>query len=88
MELDRKEAEETRTTGRGTGPRKLIDDLERIDWKGRKVTVVFDSDLVDKPEIEWARWHLGRALASAEPMCVWSICPPAPRVRSVGSMTS
>ena len=50
-------------TGRGTGPRKLIDDLERVKWKGRKVTVIFDSDLKGKPEVEWARWHLTRALA-------------------------
>ena len=50
------------TTGRGTGPRKLIDDLERIQWEGRKVTIVFDSDLKDKPEVAWARWHLAQAL--------------------------
>jgi hypothetical protein len=51
------------TTGRGTGPRKLIDDLEAIKWEGRKVTIVFDSDLKNKPEVAWARWHLSQALA-------------------------
>jgi hypothetical protein len=49
-------------TGRGTGPRKLIDDLNRINWKGRKVTIVFDSDLKQKTEVEWARWHFAQAL--------------------------
>lgn len=50
-------------TGKGMGPRKLIEDLQAISWKGRKVTIVFDSDLKDKPEIEWARWQLARTLA-------------------------
>ena len=49
-------------TGRGTGPRKLIDDLDRIAWTGRTVTIVFDSDLADKPEVAWARWRLVEAL--------------------------
>jgi putative DNA primase/helicase len=49
--------------GRGTGPRRLIADLERINWQGRKVVIVFDSDAVTKPEVRWARWHLARALA-------------------------
>jgi hypothetical protein len=51
-------------TGRGTGPRKLIGDLERINWSGRRVAVVFDSDLKDKPEVAWARWHLAQVLAA------------------------
>ncbi len=50
------------TTGRGTGPRKLIDDLESVNWKNRKVTIVFDSDLKEKPSVEWARWHLAQVL--------------------------
>lgn len=49
-------------TGRGTGPRKLIDDLDRIVWKNRRVTIVFDSDLAEKPPVAWARWHLAQAL--------------------------
>ncbi len=50
------------TTGRGTGPRKLIDDLEQIHWQGRRVVIVFDSDLKEKPEVEWARWCLAQTL--------------------------
>ena len=30
----------------------------------RPVAIVFDSDLKDNPEIEWARWHLAAALAT------------------------
>ena len=41
-------------TGRGTGPRRLIDDLERINWSVRRVRIIFDSDLKDKPGVEWA----------------------------------
>ena len=44
------------------GPRALIEDLQRVAWKDRKVTIVFDSDVRDKPEIEWARWQLVRVL--------------------------
>ena len=50
------------TTGRGTGPRKLIDDLEKIHWQDRRVVIVFDSDLKEKPEVEWARWCLAQTL--------------------------
>ena len=50
-------------TRRGIGPRKLIDDLERIAWQGRKVTIIFDSDLKDKPDVQWARWHFSQVLA-------------------------
>src|SRR5262249_35671303 len=50
-------------TGGGPGRRKLIDALERVHWDRRKVTIAFDSDLKEKPEVEWARWHLSRALA-------------------------
>lgn len=49
-------------TGRRTGARELIDDLKQINWKGRTVTIVFDSDTKEKPEIEWARWHLAQVL--------------------------
>jgi hypothetical protein len=50
--------------GRGTGPRRLIGDLDSVRWSGRKVAVVFDSDLKDKPEVAWARWHLAQVLAA------------------------
>src|SRR5262249_55550446 len=33
--------------GKKSGPRLLIEDLAAVAWKGRAVTVVFDSDLAD-----------------------------------------
>ena len=48
--------------GKGTGPRELIPDLAAVEWPGRVVTVVYDSDLTDNPDVQWARWHLGEAL--------------------------
>lgn len=35
-----------------------IPDLDRVMWKGRKVVVVFDSDLSDKPTVAWAEHAL------------------------------
>ena len=35
-----------------------IPDLDRVTWKGRKVVVVFDSDLADKPTVAWAEHAL------------------------------
>ena len=51
------------TTGKGTGPRKLIEDLERINWSGRKLTVSFDAEPKENPSVEWARWCFSQALA-------------------------
>src|SRR5262249_57244234 len=49
--------------GNKTGRRELIPDLAAINWRGRAVTVVFDSDIVDKPEVQWACWYLAEELA-------------------------
>ncbi len=35
-----------------------IPDLERVVWTGRRVVVVFDSDLADKPTVAWAEHAL------------------------------
>jgi hypothetical protein len=35
-----------------------IPDLDRVTWRGRKVVVVFDSDLADKPTVAWAEHAL------------------------------
>jgi hypothetical protein len=47
------------------GPRELINDLAAVPWKGRPVVIVFDSDLVEKPEIALAELNLGRVLEAA-----------------------
>lgn len=48
--------------GRAFGPRRLISDLQRIDWKGKTVVVVFDSDVVRKPEVQLAETRLAETL--------------------------
>ena len=45
-------------------PRELIADLEAVAWQGRIVYIVYDSDLADKPEVQWAEWHLAEALTA------------------------
>jgi hypothetical protein len=39
-----------------------IPDLDKIAWKGRKVYVVYDSDLATKPAVRFAEFRLGREL--------------------------
>jgi putative DNA primase/helicase len=48
--------------GKGTGPRELIPDLDGVAWQGRKVFITFDSDLTDKPDVQWAEYHLADVL--------------------------
>jgi hypothetical protein len=48
--------------GRGVGPSELIPELAAVAWQGRTVTVVYDSDLAAKPEVQWARWCLAEVL--------------------------
>jgi hypothetical protein len=48
--------------GKGIGPRELIPDLDGIAWPGRKVFITFDSDLTDKPDVQWAEYHLADVL--------------------------
>lgn len=44
----------TRLHGKSLG----IPDLDRVAWKGRRVVVVFDSDLAEKPPVAWAEHAL------------------------------
>jgi hypothetical protein len=53
---------ERNEAGQGVGPRELIPDLAAVVWAGRVVVIVFDSDLRDKPDVQWARWHLYEVL--------------------------
>lgn len=48
--------------GNKIGLRELIPDLEAVQWPGRIVTIVFDSDIIAKPEVQWACWHLSELL--------------------------
>lgn len=40
----------------------LLPDLERIEWKGRRVFIVFDSDIADKPGVQDAESRLAAQL--------------------------
>jgi hypothetical protein len=48
--------------GRTTGPRVLIPDLAAIDWGGRRVLIVFDTDEIRKPDVNYAAAELARVL--------------------------
>jgi putative DNA primase/helicase len=67
-----------RTDGKGQGPRKLIEGLARIPWRGRRVFIVFDSDAAEKREVRWGEWHLARALRAAGAVVKVVRLPPGP----------
>jgi len=48
--------------GHAFGQRKLIEDLATIQWKGRDVVVVFDSDAADNRSIQLAEYRLAEML--------------------------
>ncbi len=54
-----------RPDGSKTGPRQLIPDLAAVAWRGRTVTIIFDSDLATKPDVARAEKHLAEALTAA-----------------------
>ena len=58
--------------GTKSGPRELIPDLAAVAWRGRRVYIAFDSDLIEKTPVVWAQWHLAEALtlAGAEVLAV------------------
>jgi hypothetical protein len=45
-------------------PRQLIPDLDYLPWQGRTVLILFDSDIAEKPTVQWAAYHLAEALAA------------------------
>ena len=44
------------------GGKRLLADFERIPWNGRRVSIVFDSDLLEKDPVALALLRLGRVL--------------------------
>ena len=48
--------------GKKLGKRELIDDFNSVALSGREVFIVFDSDLVEKPSVQWAEWNLAQVL--------------------------
>jgi hypothetical protein len=50
------------TGGKKVGPRLLIPDLAAIDWHGRRVLILFDTDETRKPLVNYAASELARVL--------------------------
>ena len=48
--------------GRKLGKRELISDFDVVALAGREVFIGFDSDLAEKPSVQWAEWNLSQAL--------------------------
>jgi hypothetical protein len=65
-------------------PRELIDDLAAIDWEGRAVRLVFDSDIAAKQDIQWAEWHLAEALKAKGATVEVVRLPSGPKGEKVG----
>jgi P4 family phage/plasmid primase-like protien len=51
-----------RETGKATGPRLPLDDLLRVEWRGRKVVIAFDNDIAEKPQVQEAEHELAAIL--------------------------
>lgn len=66
------------------GKRELLPDLAAVAWSGRDVSIAYDSDLVDKPEVARAERHLAAALAAAGARVKLVRLPPAPDGTKVG----
>jgi predicted P-loop ATPase len=55
-------AKVTGPNGKRQDVKGVIADIERITWKGRRVTIAFDADCDDNPKVRAALWHLTTAL--------------------------
>jgi hypothetical protein len=64
--------------GRAKGKRKLLPELAAIPWKDRLVSIVYDSDLADKPNVQWAEWGLAEALRERGAVVKVVRLPPGP----------
>jgi putative DNA primase/helicase len=51
-------AREEGDDGKKTGPRKLLPDFDLIQWRGRVVYLIFDSDVAVNPNAAWGEYHL------------------------------
>jgi hypothetical protein len=49
--------------GSKAAERELIDDLVAVAWEGRRVVIVFDSDIADKYDVQLAAWEFSKVLA-------------------------
>src|SRR5207245_1442871 len=61
-----------------------IPDLDRVAWKGRRVVVVFDSDLAEKPPVAWAEHQLCAELRTRGAEVYVLRLPDGPRGQKLG----
>jgi len=66
------------TVGTETGPdgsrqpvKGAIKDLDRLQWRGRKVTIIFDTNVRNNPSVQAARWELTRDLRRRGAVVHW-----------------
>jgi putative DNA primase/helicase len=62
----------------GKGPLQLIDDLAAVAWEGRRVTIVFDSDIAENEKVLAAQWYLAKALRDRGAVVLAVAPPPGP----------
>ena len=55
-------AREEGDDGKKPGPRKLLPDFDLIQWPGRVVYLIFDSDVAVNPKAAWGEYHLADLL--------------------------
>ena len=62
------------STGKKIGVRRLIKDLERINWAGRIVIIIFDTDSDHRPNVARAAAQLAQELSDVAPSSTLFIC--------------
>ncbi|MBP3954434.1 DUF3854 domain-containing protein [Gemmata sp. G18] len=70
--------------GKKTGARELIPDLAAVAWRGRAVTIAFDSDRATNPDVARAERHLAEALTAVGAIVRGARLPGAPHGAKVG----
>jgi len=65
-----------------------IPDLDRVTWEDRTVTIVFDSDLATKPDIQRAEAEFAKELARRGAHVFATACPRKRTAARTASMTS
>jgi hypothetical protein len=64
--------------GKAKGKRELLPELAAIPWNDRQVTIVYDSDLADNRQVQWAERNLAEALRKLGAVVKVARLPPGP----------
>jgi hypothetical protein len=65
-------------------PRELIPDLAAVAWKGRVVTIAYDSDIANNHNVQEAEWRLAQVLRGHGAVVNVLRFPPGPKGEKVG----